>query len=125
MSDHDEAGTKAVKAKWEEWRRVLGQLQHADRFPLMRMVQVEVNAPGQDHIPTQYRDGTALTLNYSWSGLCVLMSWKPEVNQVLQIHVPHSIPVGIVPTQGDVRWMRTLPFGDEERTHVVGIKFIR
>lgn len=114
-----------MKAKWEDWSRVTGQRQHADRFPLMRMVHVEASASSQETHPEKPCDGTALTLNYSYGGLCLLMSWKPQVNQVLQLQMLHSVPVGIVPTQGDVRWMRTLPFGDETWTHVVGIKFIR
>jgi hypothetical protein len=115
---------EAVKAKWEEWSRVTGQRQHVDRFPLMRMVHVGASAPSQETPPETRRDGTALTLNYSRGGLCMLMSWRPQVNQVLQLQMMDSVPVGIVPTQGAVRWMRTLPFGDETWAHVVGIKFI-
>ena len=125
MAHPDDAGKEPVKPRWEEWSRVKGQRQHADRFPLMRIMHVEASAPSSETHPQRGCDSTALMLNYSYGGLCVLMSWRPQVHQVLQLHMLHSMPLGIVPTHGDVRWMRTLPFGDETWTHVVGIKFIR
>jgi hypothetical protein len=127
--------------KWAEWIKITGQQQHGDRFPLMRVVRYEAGVasvgvacaePGQStrtSVETPAAavadspSGSALMLNFSRGGMCLLTDGAPSVGTVWRLQVPRSVPIGKPTSLAEVRWTRPLPF-PWESAYIVGLKFL-
>src|SRR5207248_188584 len=109
--------------KWAEWSEVIGERQRADRYPLMRLVLYESSAPLVPEARQLGGEGAGIALNVGNGGLCLLLDWAPEVREVLRLHVPMPASWAKTPTLAEVRWVRSLPFGDET-IHAVGLQFV-
>ena len=94
-----------------------------DRFPLMRPVHYERTAELSETASLEGHKGTALTINVSNGGMCLLMESEPEQQEVLRVHVPMPIAMIKTPTLAEVRWMRPVPVGGSA-LYFVGLKFV-
>lgn len=114
-----------MDSKWADWSKVTGAQQHGDRFPLMRLVHFERGATvNQDQWETKNGQQEAgLLLNFSRGGLCLLTELAPEVQEVLRVQLPRSVPVSSSHTYVQVRWVRPLPFGGDT-VYAVGLQFM-
>jgi len=108
-----------------EWNRLsAGDEQiRMDRFQLMRPVHYERNAAFSDTASHEGHEGTALTINVSNGGMCVLMDWAPQQQEVLRVHVPMPIAPVNTPTLAEVCWKRPVPLG-LNGLYFVGVKFV-
>jgi hypothetical protein len=68
-------------------------------------------------------DGTALSINVSSGGMCLLMDWAPQRQEVLRVHVPMPVFLAKTPTLAEVCWKRPVPLG-REGLYFVGVKFV-
>ena len=112
-----------LEDKWAEWSEVTGERQRADRYPLMRLVRFESSAPLVAEGQPSEEEGAGIALNVGNGGLCLLLDWAPEVREVFRLHVPMPVSWAKTPTLAQVRWVRSLPFGDET-IHAVGLQFV-
>jgi len=97
-----------------------------NRFPLMRPVSYErteafSEAGGVEGHEGQ--NGLALSLNVCSGGMCLLMDWEPQRQEVLRVHVPMPIALSKTPTLAEVCWRRPVPF-DHNGLYFVGMKFV-
>ncbi len=98
----------------------------ADRFSLMRDIRFEpsIHLSGDGHNGGEDRQkGTGLGVNVSTGGLCMLMEWAPVVGEVMRVHVPMPVTVVETPTLAEVRWVRSLPWREDDQ-YAVGLKFL-
>jgi hypothetical protein len=58
--------------------------------------------------PILYQRTAAFTINVSSGGMCLLMDWAPEWQEVLRVQVPMRIAVAKTPTPAEVRGGRAL-----------------
>lgn len=112
-----------LEGKWAEWSEVTGERQRADRYPLMRLVRYESSAPLVAEGQPSEEEGAGIALNVGNGGLCLLLDWAPEVQEVLRLHVPMPVSWAKTPTLAEVRWVRSLPFG-YETIYAVGLQFV-
>ncbi len=113
--------------EWEWSRKEAEHYQcHQDRYPLLRPVRYEATAQlAQEGVTPAVPGpgGTALSINVSSGGMCLLMEMEPAVREVLRVHVPMPVTLAETPTLAEVRWVRRPPFA-QEGVYVVGLKFI-
>ena len=100
-----------------------GEPLRRNRFPLMRPVHYERTAGLSDTASLEGHKGTALTINVSSGGMCVLMDWVPDIQDVLRVHVPMPATLAKTPTLAEVRWKRPVPMGGNG-LYFVGLKFV-
>ncbi len=108
--------------EWSGQREWDEQL-HRDRVPLMRPVSYERTAAFSDTACREGHMGTALTINVSSGGMCLLMDWAPEWQEVLRVQVPMPIALAQTPTLAEVRWERPVPMS-QNGLYFVGVRFI-
>ncbi len=112
-----------------EWPVTYSEHQHRERVTLMREIAVQTTSL-IDEASAEYRDREeaeltkALSLNISSGGMLLLMEQPLEVERVLRIHVPTPVPYATTPTLAEVRWVRKVPFGDQDGVSFVGVKFL-
>ena len=111
--------------EWNRQRSADEQLR-IDRFPLMRRVSYErteafSEAGGVEGHEGQ--NGLALSINVCSGGMCLLMDWEPDIQDVLRVHVPMPATLATTPTLAEVRWRRPVPLG-REGLYFVGLKFV-
>ncbi|TLY21387.1 MAG: PilZ domain-containing protein [Nitrospirae bacterium] len=94
-----------------------------DRFPLMRPVQYERTDLLSETASREGHNGTGLSINVSSKGLCLLMDWEPQRQEVLRVHVPMPIALSQTPTLAEVCWTRPVPMG-QGGLYFVGMKFV-
>ena len=94
-----------------------------DRFPLMRPVQYERTDMLSDPASREGHDGTGLSINVSSTGLCLLMDWEPQRQEVLRVHIPMPIALSQTPTLAEVCWTRPVPLSSNG-LYFVGLKFV-
>ncbi len=112
-----------------EWSTAPNQQQHQERIALMREIYYEMSSlPGDEDIVSQEQrvgeQGKALSLNISSGGMLLLMESAPEVERVFRVHVPTPITKAKTPTLAEVRWVRKVPFLDQNGLYFVGLKFL-
>jgi hypothetical protein len=94
-----------------------------NRFPLMRPVQYERTAALRETAGLEGHKGMALTINVESGGMCLLMDWEPDIQDVLRVHVPMPVMLAKTPTLAEVRWKRHVPLG-RNGLYFVGMKFV-
>ena len=94
-----------------------------DRFPLMRPVQYERTDMLSETVSREGHNGTGLSINVSSTGLCLLMDWEPQGQEVLRVHVPMPIAKSQTPTLAEVCWTRPVPLSSNG-LYFVGLKFV-
>lgn len=108
---------------WEEWNHFHQLLSHSDRVPMLHAVMFERSGPQIDMEGVASHGRTALSLNISSTGLCLLVDEAPTVGDVWLVRMPSST-VGVrTPTLTDVRWVRAVPFPNSPLS-IVGLKFV-
>ena len=119
--ERDEERDEVTQAEWH-WTVTPGDLQRAERIPLIRGITYEMQP---DLFETEFvpRAGKALTLNIASGGMLVLMDQLPKVTEVLKVYVPTPISQAQTPTLAEVAWTRPLPFAPDT-LHFVGLKFV-
>ncbi len=111
-----------ISQDWD-WPIVPNQQQHSERVALLRPIPYELTAPLEQE-PSVARRGHALSLNISSGGMLVLMDLVPPVERVLKISVPTPLALVETPTLAEVRWVRKIPFGEQNGLSLVGLKFL-
>ncbi len=106
-----------------EWPIAQSREQHNERGALLRPIPYELTAP-LDKYPGGVREGHALSLNISSSGMLVLMEHPPALEQVLRVKVPTPLASARTPTLAEVRWVRRVPFGPPPGMALVGLRFL-
>ncbi len=112
-----------------EWPVTYSKQQHRERVTLMREIWVHTTSL-IDEESTYYQDREggvlrkALSLNISSGGMLLLMEQPPEVERVLRIDVPTPVRDAATPTLAEVRWVRKVPFGDQNGVSFVGLRFL-
>ncbi len=94
-----------------------------NRFPLMRPVQYERTSALSGTASLENHKGMALTINVGSGGMCLLMDWEPDIQDVLRVHVPMPVMLAKTPTLAEVRWRRQVPF-NHDGLYFVGLKFV-
>jgi len=94
-----------------------------NRFPLMRPVQYERTDMWSETAGREGPNGTGLSINVSSTGLCLLMDWEPQRQEVLRVHVPMPIALSQTPTLAEVCWTRPVPLSSNG-LYFVGLKFV-
>ena len=112
-----------TRARDWEWPTVPSQQQHSERVALLRPIPYEVT-PSHEQEPASERRGHALSLNMSSGGMLVLMDFVPSVERVLKVKVPTPLALVETPTLAEVRWVRKIPFDDQNGPALVGLKFL-
>lgn len=112
-----------------EWPITPRDQEHATRVALMRPIPYEGTAGIEHKVSSQEAEatqrGTALSLNISSGGMLLLMDNRgPEVGQVLRIRLPAAIQLAAIPTLGEVRWVRSVPFPGHQGLQFVGLRFL-
>lgn len=108
--------------EWNRQRSGDEQLR-IDRFPLMRPVSYERTEAFSEAGGLEGHNGMALSINVSSGGMCMLMDWGPQRQEVLRVHVPMPISLAKTPTLAEVCWKRPVPMG-REGLYFVGMKFV-
>ena len=108
-----------------EWNRQSSgdELPRRNRIPLMRPVSYERTEAFSEVGRLEGRNETALSINVSSGGMCLLMDWEPEVQDVLRVHVPMPAALAKTPTLAEVCWKRPVPMG-RDALYFVGLKFV-
>ena len=112
-----------------EWPVTYSALQHRERVTLMREIWVHTTSL-IDMESVGYRDREegeltkALSVNISSGGMLLLMEQPLEVDRVLRINVPTPVRDAVTPTLAEVRWVRKVPFSDQDGVSFVGVKFL-
>ena len=125
MIEHCTGATKGgvvTQTEWE-WPIATDLQKHHERVALLRPIPFEMTTQ-VDGPSDSVRSGKALSLNISSGGMLVLMDHAPEIEQVLKVLVPTPTSLAGTPTLAEVRWTRRLPFGRQNGTYFVGLKFI-
>ncbi len=122
-----DAGEQKGSQKWEWNQKEAKHYQyHQDRFPLIRPVSYEATArltqEGEAAL-LPGNTGTALSINVSNGGLCLLMETEPMVREVLRIQIPMPVIPTSTPTLAEVRWVRQAPFA-QKGVYLVGLRFL-
>jgi len=117
-----------MSSEWE-WAITPNEHQHSKRIALMREISYEMtDLIGEEALVNQERgigkQGKALSLNISSGGMLLLMESAPEVDRVFRVHVPTPITKAKTPTLAEVRWVRKVPFLDQNGLYFVGLKFL-
>ncbi len=117
-----------MSSEWE-WAITPNQQQHSKRIALMREISYEMtDLIGEEALVNQERgigkQGKALSLNISSGGMLLLMESAPEVDRVFRVHVPTPVTKAKTPTLAEVRWVRKIPFLDQNGLYFVGLKFL-
>ena len=94
-----------------------------NRFPLMRPVSYELSAALSEAEAGRSLLGTGLSINVSSGGMCLLMDWAPDIQDVLRVHVPMLATLAKTPTLAEVCWKRPLPLS-QNGLYFVGLKFV-
>jgi hypothetical protein len=97
-----------------------------DRFPLMRAVNYERTEALSEAGGLEGRegfDGMALSINVGSGGMCLLMDWGPQRQEVLRVHVPMPITLIKTPTLAEVCWKRPVPLSSDS-LYFVGLRFV-
>ena len=97
-----------------------------NRVPLMRPVRYERTEAFSEAGRLEGHEGhngMALSLYVCSAGMCLLMDWEPEQQEILRVHVPMSIALSKTPTLAEVCWRRPVPLG-REGLYFVGLKFV-
>ena len=94
-----------------------------NRFPLMRPVEYKRIAILSETGSIEGHQEFAFTINVGNGGMCLLMDWAPEQEEVLRVHVPMPISPVKTPTLAEVRWKRPIPVG-WNGLYFVGLKFV-
>ena len=111
--------------EWNRQRSADEQLR-IDRFPLMRPVsyeRTEAFSEARGLEGHEGQNGLALSINVCSGGMCLLMNWEPEQQEILRVHVPMSIAVSKTPTLAEVCWTRPVPLSSNG-LYFVGLKFV-
>src|SRR2546426_9470812 len=79
-----------------EWNPQISgdELPRRNRIPLMRPVSYERTEAFSEAGGLEGREGrneTALSINVSNGGMCLLMDWEPNIQDVLRVHVPMPV----------------------------------
>ncbi len=117
-----------MSSEWE-WAITPNEHQHSKRIALMREISYEMTGLiGEEALVNQERgigkQGKALSLNISSGGMLLLMESAPEVDRVFRVHVPTPVTKAKTPTLAEVRWVRKIPFLDQNGLYFVGLKFL-
>jgi len=110
------------KYAWD-WPVETGDLQHAERAPLMRPISYTWTQPCDEEVFADH-EGTALLMNISSRGMLLLMEEAPETPQVMKVQVPTPTDLAATPTLAEVRWVRKIPFASPQNLYLVGLKFV-
>jgi PilZ domain len=89
----------------------------------MRPVSYELSAVISEADTGRPLRGTGLSLNVSSGGMCLLMDWEPQRQEVLRVHVPMPIALSKTPTLAEVCWKRPVPLSSNG-LYFVGLKFV-
>ena len=89
----------------------------------MRPVQYERTATLSGTAGLEGHKGTALTINVGSGGMCLLMDWEPDIQDVFRVHVPMPVMLAKTPTLAEVRWKREVPLAGKGM-YFVGLKFV-
>ena len=111
-----------------EWNRQSSgdEQPRRNRIPLMRPVSYERTESFSEtgglggH---EDRNETALSINVSSGGMCLLMDREPDIQDVLRVHVPMPAALAKTPTLAEVCWKRPVPMG-RDALYFVGLKFV-
>ena len=112
-----------------EWPVTYNEQQHRERVTLMREIWVHTTSL-IDEASAGYRDREegaltkALSVNISSGGMLLLMEQPLEVERVLRLDVPTPVRNATTPTLAEVRWVRKVPFSDQDGVSFVGVKFL-
>ena len=105
-----------------EWNRNPGHRMAADRHPLIRPVTYErCSVIGGEGLPE--RDPTAVIVNISNEGMCVLVSTEPAIQEVMRVQMPTPAAQAKAPTLAEVRWVRGVTVGGND-LFFAGLKFL-
>jgi hypothetical protein len=105
-----------------EWNRNPGQRLAADRHPFIRPVTYErCSVIGGEGIIEG--DPTAVIVNISNEGMCVLVSAEPAIQEVMRVQMPTPAPQANAPTLVEVRWVRGVTVGGNV-LFFAGLKFL-
>ncbi|HZC67135.1 MAG TPA: PilZ domain-containing protein [Nitrospirales bacterium] len=94
-----------------------------NRFPLIRSVHYERAVMFSDTADLEGHKGTALTINVSSKGMCLLMDSGPVRQEVLRVRVPMPIALSKTSTLAEVCWTRPVPLG-QNGLYFVGLRFV-
>jgi hypothetical protein len=112
-----------------DWPVAPSAEQHSERYAMTRPIPYETIAAIQEddafvsQSVTEQR-GKALSINISSGGMLILMDRAPTIGQVLKVLVPTPVHPARTPTLAEVRWIRKLPFYQDNGLHFVGLKFL-
>ena len=114
--------------EWE-WAIAPNEQQHRQRIALIREISYEMtDLIGEKDLVNQAqrigKQGKALSLNISSGGMLLLMESAPEMDRVFRVHVPTPVTKAKTPTLAEVRWVRKVPFLDQNGLYFVGLKFL-
>ncbi len=114
-----------------DWPTIRNGETHADRLALLReidftatqVVELGKESPltGELRVTESQR---GLSLNLSRGGMLLLMDDRPEPEQVLRLKVPLGMYDVLIPTLAEVRWVRRVPFPQQQSLYFVGLKFL-
>ncbi len=114
-----------------DWSAIPNGETHADRLALLRgidftatpVVEVGNESPLTEDLRVA-GSGRGLSLNLSRGGMLLLMDDRPEPEQVLRLKVPLGMYDITIPTLAEVRWVRRVPFPQQQSLYFVGLKFL-
>jgi len=95
----------------------------SDRIPIMRPCPYEMTELITDEIAVLHR-GSAVCLNMSDGGMCLLMPDAPKAAQVFSVHAPAPRTMEPMARPVEARWIRPSSPEEAERMYFVGVKFL-
>jgi len=89
----------------------------------MRPVGCELSAALSEAETGRSLRGTALSINVSRGGMCLLVDWVPDIQDVLRVHIPLPTTLAKMPTLAEVCWKRPVPLSSNG-LYFVGLRFV-
>jgi len=91
---------------WSPERR---HVMHRTRLPVLRSVAYACGLMAVGGRDMSQQSGSAMTVNMSAGGMCILMDWAPEIREVLSVRVDQPLPIERLPPYAEVRWIKAIP----------------